>query len=117
MINIIILMFGHWIADFVTQSDYVAKNKSKDSLVCCLHAMLYSICMMPFVIFAKSGLDWGLYLLTGLMLYLSHLCIDYVTSKINAWLWSKEEMHWFFVSVGFDQLLHLSILFLLLDLL
>ena len=96
----------HFIADFLFQSDYMAKNKSKDIEVLTEHAIAYAV---PFVIFFSIFYPiWGLsYVVFNVC---SHFIIDYFTSKLNAKLWEKQQVHWFFCSVGFDQLLHTLIL-------
>lgn len=38
--------------------------------------------------------------------FITHTFIDYFTSRLNAKLWEKKQVHNFFASVGFDQLLH-----------
>lgn len=100
------LLFTHWFADFVLQSDYIAQNKSKSNVVLFEHVLLY---ILPFAIlgfFIPISLLW---LLTNLV---AHFIIDYVTSRINSKLWAKQQIHWFFVSVGFDQFLHVATLVL-----
>lgn len=42
----------------------------------------------------------------------AHWVIDYVTSRVNKRLWAAERVHDFFVSVGFDQLLHYIVMLL-----
>ena len=112
MINIIYLLFIHWIADFITQTDRQAKGKSK-SIDCLLsHIFCYTIVLTTFgscIIFKSSIIDIILFISIN---SISHGIIDYFTSKINSYLWSKGDVHNFFVSIGFDQFLHISILFI-----
>jgi len=93
---IIYLLFIHWIADFVFQSNYVAQNKSKSNKILLWHCCLYGL---SFACFTNN-------ILYGLILSLIHFPVDYVTSRINSKLWAKGDMHSFFVSVGFDQYIH-----------
>lgn len=106
-INIVLLLlFTHWFADFILQSDYVAQNKSKSNLVLFHHVYLY---MLPFVALGfliPITLGWVL------LNFILHYTIDFVTSRINARLWEKKQVHWFFVCVGFDQFLHYASLLL-----
>jgi hypothetical protein len=44
--------------------------------------------------------------------FIFHWSTDYVTSRLNSKLWAKGDVHNFFVSVGFDQVLHYAQLFL-----
>ncbi len=43
----------------------------------------------------------------ALLLFVTHWVIDYCTSRITSQLWQAGDVHYFFVVVGFDQLLHL----------
>ena len=44
--------------------------------------------------------------------FICHTVTDYFTSRLNSKLWAKGDVHNFFVSVGFDQVLHYAQLFL-----
>lgn len=91
-------LFLHWFGDFVCQSDKMAINKSKSNFWLSMHVLVYTAVLM--------FLGWKIALINGI----AHWIIDYFTSRLNAWLWAKEERHWFFVSVGFDQFLHVALL-------
>ena len=84
----------HWIVDFICQNDTMALNKSNLFKWLGIHCLIYS---GPFWV-----IDWRF----GLVTLISHLGIDGITSRITSYLWKKEERHWFFVMIGFDQLLH-----------
>jgi len=92
------LLFIHFAADFVFQSDKMAQNKSHSLYYLALHSLTYG------VFFIYFGLKFVA--VTTLL----HFCIDFVTSKINKKLWEKGQVHYFFVSVGFDQMLHMMCL-------
>ena len=47
-----------------------------------------------------------------LITFITHTITDYFTSRLNSRLWAKGDVHNFFVSVGFDQVLHYVQLFL-----
>ena len=101
---VLLLLFTHWFADFVLQSDYIAQNKSTSNLVLFEHVLLY---ILPFAVLGWLIPVSLLWLLTN---FLAHYIIDYVTSRLNSRLWAKGKVHWFFVSVGFDQFLHVATL-------
>ena len=116
---ILILSFCHWVADFVLQSDHVAANKSRDSIVLAFHCLVYGIVLasattclsIPILPFKDS---WGMVFVGVLSIYFTtHFVTDYITSRINSLLWKKELRHWFFVSVGFDQWLHVVVILLI----
>ena len=48
-------------------------------------------------------------------LFITHFVIDGITSRITSKLWKANNMHWFFVIVGFDQLLHALVILLILS--
>jgi len=94
--DVLLLVWVHFVSDFVLQTDYVAKNKSKSNLVLLQHVVIYSI---PFLYFG-----W-MFALINLVL---HFLVDFVTSRITAKLWANNKVHYFFITIGFDQALHLT---------
>ena len=109
------LLAAHFVGDFVLQSDFVAINKSKSWKVLLFHCLIYSACFLP----------WG-WKFAVVTFYL-HFVTDWVTSRITSKLWFFErryygadmpidlsddwyyvegKRHWFFVTVGADQLIH-----------
>ncbi len=100
MTDILIIIWIHFIADFVLQSSRVALNKSKSDKILLLHVSIYSI---PFLYF---GIVYAI--INGI----AHFITDRITSRITAKLWKKKETHWFFVVIGLDQAIHLSTLLL-----
>lgn len=95
-------MFAHWVADFVCQSDWMAQNKSKSNQALTIHCNVYSLVI--------GLMTWNF--LFGLAVGLIHYPVDYITSRINSKLWAEKKVHWFFVSVGFDQFIHFVTLIL-----
>lgn len=99
----ICLIFIHWIADFLLQSDAMAKSKSKYFDWLLWHTVVYSLCffvlLMPFcgVLFAAKFAAVTLFF---------HTLTDFFTSRLNSKLWTEGRIHYFFVSVGYDQWLH-----------
>lgn len=98
----------HWIADFVLQSDWMAKNKSSNNKALISHVSVYTITLLVFsLVFLPVEYAYIWALINGVL----HLGVDYVTSRINTYLWNKGRVHDFFVMVGFDQLIHYACLF------
>lgn len=89
------LLVLHFVADFILQSDWMAQNKSKNNWALLSHAIVYT---SPFALF--YGLKFAL------ITFLFHFWQDYFTSRINSKLWKAGKVHYFFVGVGADQLLH-----------
>lgn len=107
----ITILCTHWVADFVLQTDKQAKAKSKNFLQLISHTGVYSLVWL-FVLLILCG--YGIMgaqnsvdiLLFALITWASHTLIDFITSKINSSLWTKGQVHNFFVSIGLDQVLH-----------
>jgi len=98
--TLIVIFWLHFIADFILQTDEMALNKSKSFKWLSLHALTYGI---PFLLFG-----WKYAIINSA----AHWLVDCVTSRITAYLWSKGERHWFFVVIGLDQAIHMTILVL-----
>lgn len=121
LIEIFSIILIHWIADFVLQTDKQAKGKSKNWNDLLTHTVTYSlIWFIPILILQLYGGFWLLNDLFGgpkIMLFfpitfICHTITDYFTSRLNSKLWAKGDIHNFFVSIGFDQVLHYVQLFL-----
>lgn len=106
-LNIIIpLLCFHWLSDFVFQTDYWARNKSKSNAILGLHVLVYSL-LMGLTVFT---LTFRFYesLVFIIITYICHFITDYGTSRITSKLAIKEKWHDFFVVIGFDQFLHMT---------
>jgi hypothetical protein len=95
------LIWIHFVADFLLQSDKMALNKSSNNKWLGFHCLVYSL---PFLLF---GVQFAI--IAGL----SHFVIDWCTSRFNKKLLMADERHWFFTMIGFDQALHLTVLYFL----
>ena len=128
---VIAILFIHWVADFVFQTDKQAQGKSKNWGDLLSHTLVYSLVwyLVIFIIALKSYADyffgnnfnsnpiedlgWSLsILLFPIITFVCHTITDYFTSRLNAKLWADKKVHNFFVSVGFDQFLHFAQLLL-----
>lgn len=103
------LLTTHFIGDFLLQSNWMAVNKSKRWGVLALHCLIYSACFSP----------WGLKFVA--LVFALHFVTDAITSRITSKLWffrqlNPEYNEWyyvdgkrwlFFLTIGFDQWLHL----------
>lgn len=101
-------LFIHWVADFILQTDAQAKGKSTDNGFLVSHTAIYStvwwFCVSLFCLF--TGQQLVLAVIFAAITWLAHTVTDYYTSRLNSYLWKKGDVHNFFVSVGFDQVLH-----------
>lgn len=119
LVDIFVILLTHWVADFVLQTDWQAKNKSTDNRALVDHVTTYSVCwLVPMFLlfyFGPYNLVGGILtaFVFAILTFFCHLVTDYFTSKINSRLWAKGDVHNFFVSIGFDQVLHYTQLFTL----
>ena len=116
LITISLLSLFHWFADFVMQTDKQAKEKSSSIKYLLQHTFVYSsiifICMQILQSYGYFGAQyWYSPLMFAGIQFVTHTIVDFFTSKINKRLWENKEVHTFFVMIGFDQLIHMLILF------
>lgn len=102
---IIWILVAHFIGDFVMQTDAMAKGKSTSNVVLFHHITWYIIPLIFVSILLNISAIWVV--ANGA----AHFVIDYFTSRRSSRLWSEGRVHDFFVTVGFDQLLHYATLF------
>ena len=105
---ILSLLFAHWGADFLAQTEWMALNKSKDGLPLAVHCLIYGTIMgIVFTLFNyKTAVFFGV---ANMML---HIIIDGVTSRATAWAWKRHGgSRIFFNIIGFDQFLHACCIF------
>lgn len=94
------IVWLHFVADFILQSDQMAQNKSKSNYWLSVHIAAYTL---PFLLL---GLKFAL--VNGAI----HWLVDWCTSRINSRLWAEKKVHAFFVGVGCDQAIHMTTLML-----
>jgi hypothetical protein len=117
LIEIFIILMVHYLADFVAQTDEQAKGKSKNWNDLLSHTFQYSLHWLAagLILFLISPFDMKIIPNTIVFFFITFMChttTDYFTSRLNSKLWSEGKVHLFFVSIGFDQILHYMQLFL-----
>lgn len=95
----ILLIWVHFLADFPAQTDAMALHKSSSDGWLGLHVLVYTLFMLFF------GLKFAL--INGVL----HFVVDWSTSRGTTYLWKQGKRHWFFSLIGFDQAIHMTILF------
>lgn len=106
-----LILFGHWAADFVWQPHWMGMRKSKEWWVLIQHGARITAggLLTAAVIVALLGGSWLGVLWWALINGVAHIGIDAVTSRMTGRLYAKGDMHNFFVVIGFDQFLHVSL--------
>lgn len=95
------ILFAHFVADFICQSDWMAQNKSKEFYPLAVHIAVYSAVISTMTLNPLFGIINGAI----------HFGVDYVTSRISSGLYRNgKKIHWFFVVIGFDQFIHTATL-------
>lgn len=102
---IIAVIWTHFCADFLLQSDKMAMSKSTSPKWLTIHVLVYAA---PFMVIA----GWRY----AVVNFLLHWVTDFISSKGTTVLWKKNERHWFFVVIGLDQAVHMTCLILTLPL-
>ena len=101
------VLIVHWIFDFFLQTNWQATNKSKNNYALAQHVKVYSIGLLLLGFLNLNMFDHT-WMMIGFVAVnaVAHFFVDYVTSRASSSLYAKGELHDFFVTVGFDQLLH-----------
>lgn len=113
---IIFILASHFIADFIWQTDEMAKGKGVSNNPWNLHlfqhcvmysgiiAFLYAV-MRLFVdgIHVKIPIEM---LVVFVVLFITHYLTDWVTSRVSKYYFDKGDTHNGFVTIGFDQVIH-----------
>ena len=130
LIEILSIIFIHWVADFIFQAEEWATNKSKSFKALVKHTAMYSLVWLYVIVgFAICGnhfngpsieeLGWTPWMITfPLITFVFHTLTDYFTSKIVSRKFANQEYgspipnFGAFTVIGFDQVLHYVQLFL-----
>ena len=98
--DIILIIWMHFLADFILQSNWMAQNKSKANFPLFVHTVVYT----------------GIFLLLdpiyAIVNGVAHFVTDWITSRWSKYYWGKGNVHNFFVVIGFDQAMHMTTLIL-----
>ena len=105
IVVVVAVLWAHFVGDFILQSDYHAVNKSKSNLALFEHVLFYSLPLTFVGFLIPVSIAW---IIANAVM---HAAIDYVTSRISSRLWKQDKRHWFFVTIGADQSLHFTCLF------
>lgn len=111
----IILLIVHYLGDYIFQARKDANLKHESLLHMLNHIVTYSSIVI--IIFTICCFCDGYCNITGYILFISlncfsHFVIDFITSNFNYQMWKSQREKLFWCGIGFDQLLHITILYL-----
>lgn len=115
-LTMIAIMFSHTIFDFVFQSDWMAKEKHKNLTALLIHVLTYTfgvtftivILLSFFGLFTtESNISNNSIVIFIIINFLTHLLVDYITSKAVKLCFDKQDYHNGFIIIGFDQFIHI----------
>lgn len=113
------LFIGHLIGDWAFQNEWMVRHK-QDALfnrAVFIHCGIYTVVLLVTVGVATKGLHpFRDYFLFGAILYLSHWLID-ATNAASYWMQILQQSNVLFVRIVVDQIIHILILGLLIELL
>lgn len=110
--TMLLILFFHWFADFVLQSEWQAKNKCINNFALFKHIFIYSFATIVLWSIFFNGNPKNFFLAFSLI-FILHFLTDYITSRINAYFYKKNDIHRLFIIVGLDQWFHVVQLFLI----
>lgn len=104
--SVILLLFCHFVGDFIFQTSHMALNKGKNNKVLIRHAIAYIFAFIPIfllLVYSKTLMIALNFILLNCVL---HIIQDFWTSRLNAHLKRNYGEGAFFKGIGFDQFLH-----------
>lgn len=104
------IMFGHWIADFIFQTEWMANKKHEEWIPLLVHSAVYALTVTLVLWLTLLHVTIMEAKVAFIMLFVSHAAIDWITSRINYMLWQDGLVRQFFCCIGLDQWMHLTIL-------
>lgn len=110
------LILVHWVADFVLQTREMGENKSKDNFWLTAHVTIYSLTTIVtwylFFLLIKVPITMHSISLSFISIFIMHWITDYITSRMTSKFATNQKWYGFFTTIGFDQVLHYTQLFI-----
>lgn len=98
--QLLLIIWLHFISDFILQPTFLSENKSNNNYILLIHVAIY---LIPFIL-----IGWIFAIINGVL----HFIIDWFSSRICKFFFIKKKLHLFFITIGLDQVIHISILIL-----
>jgi hypothetical protein len=111
-----VLLFGHFLGDYVFQSRLQSLHKGHNLGALLLHVASYAGIMtaafwvgvvtmqvtMPFLLYSA--------IVFFVAVFATHFVVDFLATRVYNYLWTEHKYKAFFSVVGFEQLLHQYVL-------
>lgn len=114
---ILIVLFTHYVSDFIYQTETQFKHKTRIYKLLFKHTLLYSTIfgsvfeiMVRLDLFGAQEPYIALYF--TLITFITHTVVDEFTGKITHKLWRDGYDYKRLLMFGFDQIIHIAILFI-----
>ena len=113
LLIVIAVFWAHFLGDFIFQTDRQATGKSRSNAILLDHVTTYGLALSTVAIFMLPTVTEKAWTFVGWIALnvVLHFATDYVTSRLTSYFWQAEKRHWFFVTIGADQSLHFTCLF------
>lgn len=114
-LQVITILFLHFVADFILQTRYQAENKYYNINALVGHTLVYSLVVTVFITLTPFMLitGWDKIITFFVVTFMTHSITDAITSNVSRQFYKKQNMFSFWVTIGFDQFLHFVQLFVL----
>jgi len=99
--SVIVILIGHWIGDYVLQTNIIAKDKSRSFKWLLIHVALYTVVISICAVTVLQPEIWFRFIAINGVL---HLITDFFTSRLASNFHSNKRVY--FVILGFDQMVH-----------
>lgn len=96
------LLAAHMVGDYILQNDWMANRKQRSTMALLAHCLLYTMCFLPFLEYARTAVHAGLF---SALLLLSHAIIDHRRWTLGS-TWPPK-------ALMIDQTLHIVVLAIL----
>ena len=100
------MAIAHFFADFVFQTEMMAKNKSSNNTWLLIHIIVYTITFGTIYYFLVDHVSLWSVVKWSALNGVAHFVIDYLTSRLSKYFWEKQKTRAFFIVIGADQTLH-----------
>lgn len=111
------LFVGHLIADWMLQSDWIARNKQRSwfNTPVIIHCLIYTLVLAGALWFSRGGAAQPTpYVAFTAIIFLSHWLID-AGNLARTWMGMMRQSHLPFVRLMVDQTMHVVVLAVLVE--